>query len=121
MPERRFGLFPLPEPTPETDIQNAMTSNNRRDFLFELETLIQSRYEERPEGSYTTRLFDEGVDAIVQKVGEEAVEVVIASKNEDQDEVIFESADLLYHLLVLLRQREIDLDQVLDELKSRHS
>lgn len=121
MPERRFGLSTPLEPTPETEIRNAMTSKNRRDFLFELETLIQSRYDERPEGSYTTRLFEEGVDAIAQKVGEEAVEVVIASKNEDRDEVIYESADLLYHLLVLLRQREIDLDQILDELKSRHS
>lgn len=98
-----------------------MTTNDRRDFLFELEQLIQSRNTERPEGSYTTRLFEGGVDAIAQKVGEEAVEVVIASKNEDRDEVIYESADLLYHLLVLLAQREIDLDDILAELQSRHS
>ncbi|MEX0593786.1 MAG: phosphoribosyl-ATP diphosphatase [Balneolaceae bacterium] len=98
-----------------------MTSNDQRDFLFELEKLIQSRYNERPEGSYTTRLFEGGVDAIAQKVGEEAVEVVIASKNEDRTEVIYESADLLYHLLVLLTQREIGLDEIVGELQNRHS
>lgn len=98
-----------------------MTTNDRRDFLFELEELIQSRYTERPEGSYTTRLFEGGVDAIAQKVGEEAIEVVIASKNEDRDELIYESADLLYHLLVLLAQREIGLDEIVQELHNRHS
>lgn len=98
-----------------------MTSQERRDFLFELEALIQTRHDERPEGSYTTHLFEKGIDKIAQKVGEEAVEVVIASKNEDRGEVIYESADLIYHLIVLLTERGITLDNILEELQKRHS
>ena len=89
-------------------------------FLTELENLIQSRKKERPDDSYTTYLFDEGVDAIAQKVGEEAVETVIEAKNNDDERFINEASDLLFHLLVLLRQRDISLQDIVNNLEKRH-
>ncbi|SMO51979.1 bifunctional phosphoribosyl-AMP cyclohydrolase/phosphoribosyl-ATP diphosphatase HisIE [Fodinibius sediminis] len=89
-------------------------------FLRELEQLIASRKQERPDDSYTTYLFDKGVDTIAQKVGEEAVETVIEAKNNQPDEFIGETADLLYHLMVLLAEKEISLDQIIKRLKERH-
>lgn len=89
------------------------------DFLLELEKLLISRKKEKPEGSYTTQLFSEGIDKIAQKVGEEAVETIIAAKNDDEEEFIYESADLVYHLLVLLVEREIPLEKVIGELQKR--
>jgi len=73
------------------------------DFLYDL---ILSRKEEMPEGSYTSYLFEEGIDKILKKVGEESAEVIIASKNEPDNELVYESADLLYHMLVLLAERQ---------------
>ncbi|MGE6611791.1 bifunctional phosphoribosyl-AMP cyclohydrolase/phosphoribosyl-ATP diphosphatase HisIE [Peribacillus sp. NPDC076916] len=90
-------------------------------FLSELERLIGKRKSERPEGSYTTYLFDKGVDKILKKVGEEAAEVIIAAKNRDAEELSMESADLLYHLFVLLREQELPFQAVLDVLKARHA
>jgi phosphoribosyl-ATP pyrophosphohydrolase/phosphoribosyl-AMP cyclohydrolase len=87
------------------------------DFLYDL---ILSRKEELPEGSYTTYLFEEGIDKILKKVGEESAEVIIASKNEPVQELIYESADLVYHMLVLLAERGISPDQIREELKKRH-
>ncbi|SIQ93233.1 phosphoribosyl-ATP pyrophosphatase /phosphoribosyl-AMP cyclohydrolase [Halanaerobium kushneri] len=87
------------------------------DFLYDL---ILSRKEEMPEGSYTTYLFEEGIDKILKKVGEESAEVIIASKNEPDDELIFETADLVYHMLVLLAERGINPAQIRKELKKRH-
>lgn len=81
---------------------------------------IGKREQERPEGAYTTYLFEEGVDKILKKVGEEASEVIIAAKNRDPEELRNESADLLYHLLVLWREQGLGLDQVLDILQKRH-
>lgn len=88
-------------------------------ILNELETLIAAREAERPEGSYTTYLFDKGVDKILKKVGEEAAEVIIAAKNRSHDELQYEAADLLFHLLVLLREQKLPLDDVLTELQKR--
>jgi len=88
-------------------------------FLDNLRRIIHERYEERPEGSYTTYLFDKGLDKILKKVGEEASEVIIAAKNPDKKELAQEAADLLYHLLVLLEERQIDLEEVLNVLKER--
>ena len=88
-------------------------------LLHELYDIIKSRKEERPAGSYTTYLFDKGLDKILKKIGEEAAETIIAAKNEDQQQLVAETADLLYHLLVLLVAREINLDQVRDELAQR--
>ncbi|USG65251.1 bifunctional phosphoribosyl-AMP cyclohydrolase/phosphoribosyl-ATP diphosphatase HisIE [Brevibacillus ruminantium] len=85
----------------------------------ELEQLIASREAERPEGAYTTYLFEKGVDKILKKVGEEAAEVIIAAKNRSHEELRYEAADLLYHLLVLLREQKLPLDEVLAELKKR--
>ncbi len=87
------------------------------DFLYDL---ILSRKQEMPEGSYTTYLFEEGIDKILKKVGEESAEVIIASKNEPDDELIYETADLVYHMLVLLAERGINPDQIREELKKRH-
>lgn len=90
-------------------------------IIEELEALLAVREQEKPEGSYTTYLFEEGVDKILKKVGEEASEVIIAAKNRDKQELTWESADLLYHWLVLLQEQKLPLDDVLNRLKERHS
>ncbi|MDX5474677.1 MAG: bifunctional phosphoribosyl-AMP cyclohydrolase/phosphoribosyl-ATP diphosphatase HisIE [Bacillaceae bacterium] len=89
-------------------------------MLFLLEELISQRKAEMPEGSYTTYLFEKGVDKILKKVGEEAAEVIIAAKNNDAEELKWESADLLFHLLVLLNQQNVPLQDVLGVLEERH-
>ncbi|MGI6188021.1 MAG: bifunctional phosphoribosyl-AMP cyclohydrolase/phosphoribosyl-ATP diphosphatase HisIE [Brevibacillus sp.] len=95
------------------------TVPDRFAILNELEQLIASREAERPEGAYTTYLFEKGVDKILKKVGEEAAEVIIAAKNRSHDELRYEAADLIYHLLVLLREQKLPLDDVLAELRRR--
>ena len=87
--------------------------------LDRLYALIESRKLDRPEGSYTTYLFNEGLDKILKKVGEESSETIIAAKNEDAEELTKETADLLYHLLVLLVDRGLTLERVRDELARR--
>jgi phosphoribosyl-ATP pyrophosphohydrolase/phosphoribosyl-AMP cyclohydrolase len=89
-------------------------------FLAELERVIAKRDENRPEGSYTTTLFESGVKRIAQKVGEEGVETALAAVAGDDEELLNESADLVYHLLVLLRSRQLELGSVLEVLKARH-
>ncbi len=89
-------------------------------FLAELERVIAQRYEDRPEGSYTTRLFDAGVKRIAQKVGEEGVETALAAAVGDTDELANEASDLIYHLLVLLRQSGVTLEEIARTLRSRH-
>jgi phosphoribosyl-ATP pyrophosphohydrolase/phosphoribosyl-AMP cyclohydrolase len=89
-------------------------------FLAGLERLVCERDEQRPEGSYTTALFTAGVKRIAQKVGEEGVETALAATAGDQEELLNESADLLYHLLVLLRARDASLSDVISVLQSRH-
>lgn len=90
-------------------------------ILNELESTIAQRETERPPGAYTTYLFEQGVDKILKKIGEEAAEVIIAAKNRDQDELKWEAADLLYHLFVLLREQQLPLDDVLQVLAQRHT
>jgi len=92
----------------------------RGDFLAELDALIATREKERPAGSYTTRLFEGGVRRVAQKVGEEGVETALAAVAQDEDALLGESADLLYHLLVLLRSRGLSLAQVVEVLALRH-
>ena len=87
------------------------------DYLYDL---ILSRKDEMPDDSYTTYLFEEGIDKILKKVGEESAEVIIASKNEPDQELVYEAADLVYHMLVLMVERGITLDQIREELKNRH-
>jgi phosphoribosyl-AMP cyclohydrolase / phosphoribosyl-ATP pyrophosphohydrolase len=89
-------------------------------ILQTLEKLIIEREHERPEGAYTTYLFEEGVDKILKKVGEEASEVIIAAKNRDREELKWESADLLYHLMVLLTEQKLPFKEVLGVLAKRH-
>lgn len=93
---------------------------NRFAILSVLESLIAEREAKRPEGSYTTYLFEKGIDKIAKKVGEEAAEVIIAAKNRSKEELRWEAADLLYHLLVLLREQRVSLDDVLSVLAERH-
>ncbi len=91
----------------------------RGDTLAELDRLIAARASERPEGSYTTKLFEGGVRRIAQKVGEEGVETALAGVAQGDAELLGESADLLYHLLVLLRSRELGLADALAVLEQR--
>lgn len=90
-------------------------------MLAKLESVIAQRDAERPEGAYTTYLFEKGVDKILKKVGEETAEVIIAAKNRDNDELRCEASDLIFHLMVLLRERKLPLDDVLGELDRRHN
>lgn len=90
-------------------------------FVVELADLIAQRAAERPPGAYTTKLLDGGVDRIGKKIGEEAAEVIIAAKNAAPDELRWESADLLYHLLVLLQQQGLPIDEIWRELRRRHA
>lgn len=87
--------------------------------MLELEKTIRERERDMPEGAYTTYLFDKGVDKILKKVGEEAAEVIIAAKNRDSEELKWEAADLLYHLLVLLQEQKLPLKNVLEVLNKR--
>ena len=89
-------------------------------FIDQLNKLIKERKENLPENSYTTKLFMEGADRIIQKVGEEAIETVIAAKNRDKEEILNETSDLIYHLLVMLAEQEIGFDEVVNKLISRH-
>lgn len=86
----------------------------------QLYDLIARRKEERPEGSYTTKLFAQGIDKIVKKLGEEAVETVIAAKNDSSERIVEETADLLYHLLVTLAEKGVTLEEIQAELARRH-
>lgn len=90
-------------------------------FLPTLENVIRERRTAAPEGSYTARLFAEGIPKIAQKVGEEAVETVIESLGNNRERLLDETADLLYHLLVLLAAKEVKLEEVEANLRERHS
>ena len=96
-------------------------SEERHAFSLEgLLKLIEGRKTEKKEGSYTTYLFEKGIDKILKKVGEECTEVIIAGKADDKKETIYEIADLTYHVLVLMIQMGISLEDIHDELASRH-
>jgi phosphoribosyl-AMP cyclohydrolase / phosphoribosyl-ATP pyrophosphohydrolase len=89
-------------------------------FLAKLEGIIGQRATEKPEASYTAKLLDKGINRVAQKVGEEGVELALAGAAQGDDKVIEESADLLFHMLVLLRARGVSLSQVIGQLESRH-
>jgi phosphoribosyl-ATP pyrophosphohydrolase/phosphoribosyl-AMP cyclohydrolase len=97
------------------------TAAERLAFLGTLEGVIAKRAAEQPEGSYTARLFAQGQRHIAQKVGEEGVEVALAAVAETDDKVISESADLLFHLMVMLKHRGLSLERVVAELQGRHA
>jgi phosphoribosyl-ATP pyrophosphohydrolase/phosphoribosyl-AMP cyclohydrolase len=89
-------------------------------FLAELDALVAQRHAERPDGSYTTRLFDGGIRRIAQKVGEEGVETALAAVAQGDDELLGEAADLVFHLTVALRARGLSLADVAEVLAQRH-
>lgn len=92
---------------------------DNKDVLYELYQIIANRKCNPKENSYTNYLFEKGLDKILKKVGEEAAETIIAAKNDDKNEVIFELSDLLYHISVLLAEKGITWDDVFEELKKR--
>ena len=96
-------------------------SEERHEFSYQgLMTLIEGRKTEKKEGSYTTYLFEKGLDKILKKVGEECTEVIIAAKDDDKKETIYEVADLAYHVMVMMIQMGISLEDIHKELASRH-
>lgn len=103
----------------ETVVQNEEVGSVG--ILPQLKEIIAQREVDMPEGAYTTYLFDKGIDKICKKVGEEATEVVIGAKNRDAEEVKWEAADLMYHLLVLLQEQKVDVYDVLGVLEARHN
>lgn len=107
--------------TPTCFGEAAPTAAQRLAFLGALELVIAQRIAERPEGSYTARLCAEGPKRIAQKVGEEGLELALAAVAETDDKVLAESADLIYHLLLLLQSRGLRLEHVIAELESRHA
>ena len=96
------------------------SDNLSRFTLGGLASLLEGRKKDRPEGSYTTYLFDKGIDKILKKVGEESTEVIIAAKADDKKETVYEIADLAYHVMVLMTQMGISVEDVHRELASRH-
>ena len=96
-------------------------SETLHEFSYEqLLSLIKGRKEEKKEGSYTTYLFEKGLDKILKKIGEESTEVIIAAKAEDKKETVYEIADLAYHVMVLMVEAGISLEDIHRELASRH-
>lgn len=98
----------------ETNEQNPLT------FLSELQDFIETRHREMPEGSYTTSLFRDGLNRMAQKVGEEALELVIEATNGSDERMIYEGSDMLYHLIVLLTSKGLRIEQLAAELMERH-
>ncbi|MBN3554345.1 bifunctional phosphoribosyl-AMP cyclohydrolase/phosphoribosyl-ATP diphosphatase HisIE [Fictibacillus nanhaiensis] len=105
----------------EKDVRVDAPNPDRYRILTELQEIIAKREHEMPEGAYTTYLFEHGVDKILKKVGEEAGEVIIAAKNRDAEELKWEVSDLFYHVLVLLQEQKVPLDEILATLKERHT
>ena len=112
-------------PTCHTGTDTCWGESNETDenpllFLTELQDFINKRKEQMPEGSYTTKLFRDGVNKIAQKVGEEALETVIEATNGTDEHLVYEASDLLYHLLVLLTEKGLRIEDVAAELRKRH-
>jgi phosphoribosyl-ATP pyrophosphohydrolase/phosphoribosyl-AMP cyclohydrolase len=101
------------------NVEQVYSSRQGPGILYELYDIITDRREKMPEGSYTAYLFDKGLDKILKKVGEESAEVIIAAKNREKSEVVYEASDLIYHLLVLLVEQGVQLEDIFAELKSR--
>ncbi|MCQ2008672.1 MAG: bifunctional phosphoribosyl-AMP cyclohydrolase/phosphoribosyl-ATP diphosphatase HisIE [Sporolactobacillus sp.] len=113
----KYSCF-VPE---KSDKQEAVAAGaDRFEILAELEHVIAEREAERPEGTYTTYLFNEGIDKILKKIGEETSEVIIAAKNRSVAELEWEVSDVIYHTLVMLREQGVGFDRVLRVLEKRH-
>lgn len=118
-------------PVCHTGADTCWNETNKRDtahdkqnpllFLSELQDFIEKRHEEMPEGSYTTKLFKEGLNRMAQKVGEEALELVIEATNGTNEKMVFEGSDMLYHLIVLLTSKGLRIEEMAAELCARHS
>ena len=110
-------------PVCHTGADTCWNEENKTDisFLAYLQEFIQKRYDEMPEGSYTTSLFRKGINRMAQKVGEEAVETVIEATNGTDEGFIYEASDLVYHLIVLLTSKGYSLADLAKELEKRHS
>jgi phosphoribosyl-ATP pyrophosphohydrolase/phosphoribosyl-AMP cyclohydrolase len=118
-----YSCFTHELPLEQTEAKTssaALEISDRFANLSSLESIIASRDAERPEGAYTTYLFEKGADKILKKIGEETSEVIIAAKNKDQDELRYEVSDLIFHLMVLMRDSKLPLDDVMMELERRH-
>lgn len=108
-------------PTCHTGSRSCFNTTYNQNFLFQLEDIIADRYAHPLEGSYVNHLQSKGLNKIAQKVGEEGVETVIAALNETETDLINESSDLIFHLLVLLKEKNITLETIAGNLKRRHS
>jgi phosphoribosyl-ATP pyrophosphohydrolase/phosphoribosyl-AMP cyclohydrolase len=118
-----YSCFTEELPLEQTEVKTSsapMKTSDRFAILSSLESIIASRDAERPEGAYTTYLFEKGADKILKKIGEETSEVIIAAKNKDQNELRYEVSDLIFHLMVLMRDSKLPLDDVMMELERRH-
>ncbi len=107
-------------PTCHTGADTCFNEENESTSLEFLETIIQERKRNPKAGSYTNQLLDSGINKVAQKVGEEAVELIIEAKDNNKDLFVGEAADLMYHFLVLLAAKEMKLDDVITVLKNRH-
>jgi phosphoribosyl-AMP cyclohydrolase / phosphoribosyl-ATP pyrophosphohydrolase len=109
-------------PVCHTGADTCWNEKNSEDIMFikQLQDYIEKRKEKMPEGSYTTKLFNRGINKITQKVGEEAAEVIIDALNGTDEGMIMESADLMYHLIVMLTYKGYRIEDVAKELKKRH-
>lgn len=107
-------------PTCHTGSRSCFNSDYNQNFIFELENIIQNRYTQPVEGSYVQSLRQKGLNKIAQKVGEEGVETVIAALNQTEEDFINEASDLVFHLLVLLREKNISLKTIAQNLEKRH-
>lgn len=107
-------------PTCHTGSTSCFREETAKGFVYDLEKVIEQRITENPEGSYTSRLFSRGVNKVAQKVGEEAVELVIEAKDDNIDLFRNEAADLLYHYLILLKTKNLKLEDIEAVLKERH-
>ena len=106
----------------ESCFADAMPSDAQRlGFLALLENIIANRIADQPESSYTAKLYAKGTGRIAQKVGEEGVETALAAVSRDDEGLVSECADLLFHLMVLLKSRELTLERIVEELKARHA
>jgi phosphoribosyl-AMP cyclohydrolase / phosphoribosyl-ATP pyrophosphohydrolase len=107
-------------PTCHTGARNCFSTEYNQNFILQLEQIITDRYENPQEGSYVNKLRNKGLNKIAQKVGEEAVETVIAALAQSETEMIDETSDLVFHLLVLLREKGLTLETIAKNLESRH-
>ena len=107
-------------PTCHTGERSCFKTNYNQNFILHLEEIIADRYDNPKEGSYVNKLQRKGLNKIAQKVGEEAVETVIAALNETEIDLINESSDLIFHLLMLLREKGLNLEKIAKNLEERH-